>query len=70
MPKIFTLRAFGRILREIANFCEKRRENGAEISLPQFGHWSIRIFGQNNNYMIFGDAKDMLTQLLADLKEL
>ena len=33
--------------------CEKRRENGAEISFPQFGHWSIRIFGQNNNYVMF-----------------
>ena len=28
------------------------------------------LFGYDNTIMIFGDAKDMLTQLLSDLKEL
>ena len=28
------------------------------------------LFGYDNTIMIFGDAKDMLTQLLNDLKEL
>ena len=28
------------------------------------------LFGYDNSIMVFGDAKDMLTQLLADIKEL
>ena len=31
---------------------------------------SMVMFGYDNTIMIFGDAKDMLTQLLSDLKEL
>ena len=28
------------------------------------------LFGYDNSIMVFGDAKDMLTQLLSDIKEL
>ena len=28
------------------------------------------LFGYDNSIMVFGDAKDMLIQLLSDLKEL
>ena len=28
------------------------------------------LFGYDNSIMVFGDAKDMLTQLLSDIKDL
>lgn len=37
---------------------------------PGFAGIQNELFGYDNSIMVFGDAKDMLTQLLADLKEL
>ncbi len=37
---------------------------------PGFAGIQNELFGFDNSIMVFGDAKDMLTQLLADLKEL
>jgi len=37
---------------------------------PGFAGIANELFGYDNTIMVFGDAKDMLTQLLSDLKEL
>ena len=37
---------------------------------PGFAGIQNELFGFDNSIMVFGDAKDMLTQLLSDLKEL
>ena len=37
---------------------------------PGFSGIQNELFGYDNSIMVFGDAKDMLGQLLSDLKEL
>ena len=37
---------------------------------PGFAGIQNELFGYDNSIMVFGDAKDMLTQLLSDIKEL
>ena len=37
---------------------------------PGFAGVQNELFGYDNSIMVFGDAKDMLIQLLSDLKEL
>ena len=37
---------------------------------PGFAGIQNELFGYDNSIMVFGDAKDMLGQLLGDLKEL
>ena len=44
-------------------------EDGSTIMIPGFAGIENELFGYDNNYMVFGDAKNSVSQIVETLKE-